>query len=49
MESEPDLDITIKHNNLVLNASEISDGLSGELYSDDGWISQFSQYGLIEP
>lgn len=23
---------------------EISDGLSGELYSEDGWIARFSQY-----
>ena len=26
-----------------ININEISDGLSGELFSDDGWISRFSK------
>lgn len=26
------------------NLAEISDGLCGELYTDDGWIGKFSQY-----
>lgn len=26
------------------NLAEISDGLCGELYTDDGWIGRFSQH-----
>ncbi len=26
------------------NMNEVSDGLSGEIYTDDGWIAQFSKY-----
>jgi len=26
------------------NLRDISDGLSGELYSEDGWIARFSEY-----
>ena len=30
------------------NLVEISDGLSGELYSEDGWIARFSQFAGTE-
>ncbi|MEW8078334.1 MAG: hypothetical protein AB2748_19045 [Candidatus Thiodiazotropha endolucinida] len=26
------------------NVNELSDGLSGELYTEDGWIAKFSKY-----
>lgn len=35
-------EIKLMYENLDLN--DLSDGLSGELYSDDGWIKQYSQY-----
>lgn len=28
----------------IINIAELSDGLSGELYSEDGWIFRFSRY-----
>ncbi len=28
----------------IFNINELSDGLSGELYTSDGWISQYSEY-----
>lgn len=28
----------------VINLTELSDGLAGELYSEDGWIAKFSKY-----
>ncbi len=34
--SNPSLDVE--------NLSELSDGLSGELYSGDGWISKYSKF-----
>lgn len=29
---------------ITANLNDISDGLSGELYTDDGWITRFSKY-----
>jgi hypothetical protein len=29
----------------AVNIRSISDGLAGELYSDNGWISRFSKFG----
>jgi hypothetical protein len=28
----------------VVNLTELSDGLAGELYSEEGWIAKFSKY-----
>ncbi len=28
----------------IENLSDLSDGLSGELYTEDGWIAKFSKY-----
>ncbi len=28
----------------LINASDISDGLAGELYSEDGWLEKYSKY-----
>jgi hypothetical protein len=33
-------------NNLV-DLNEISDGLAGELFTDEGWISRFSDLGKL--
>ncbi|AWF82285.1 hypothetical protein BTJ40_16430 [Microbulbifer sp. A4B17] len=27
------------------NVAELSDGLNGEIYTEDGWFEKFSQYG----
>jgi hypothetical protein len=29
---------------IIANLNELSDGLTGELYTSDGWISKFSNY-----
>jgi hypothetical protein len=29
---------------MITSLSELSDGLAGELYTSDGWISKFSNY-----
>jgi len=37
-------------NGKPVDIRDLSDGLSGELYSDDGWINKFSQFGdQIQP
>ena len=49
VEEKSSVDITFhtKSGNTV-NIMNISDGLAGELYADDGWISRFSKFGDIE-
>lgn len=43
LEQEEDINVLIKaEGNKVINVREVSDGLSGELYTEDGWISRFS-------
>ena len=32
----------------VKNLAEVSDGLAGEIYSDEGWIKKYSQYKQID-
>ena len=36
----------LAHNQEVASLKEVSDGLAGELYSDDGWIARFSKERL---
>ena len=44
LEQAEDLKIAIElGDQTVVNLREVSDGLSGELYSDEGWIARFSQ------
>lgn len=44
LEQEEDINVLIKaEGNKVVNIREVSDGLSGELYTEDGWISRFSK------
>lgn len=31
----------------LVDLNEVSDGLAGELYTDEGWISRFSDLGAI--
>ena len=28
----------------LVNLTDLSDGLAGEVYSEDGWIAKFSKY-----
>ncbi|KOR89233.1 hypothetical protein [Paenibacillus solani] len=43
LEQEEDINVMIKSNDHVfVNIKEVSDGLAGELYTEDGWISRFS-------
>lgn len=40
---QEDINVIVKlEDNKSLNIREISDGLIGELYNEDGWISRFS-------
>jgi hypothetical protein len=43
LEQEEDVNLLVKDKeNKFINIREISDGLAGELYTEDGWISRFS-------
>ena len=42
-EQESDLHVGIKMKNGIEELRDISDGLPGELYTDEGWISRFSE------
>lgn len=43
LEQKEDIELLVKaKENKYFNIREISDGLAGELYTDDGWISRFS-------
>jgi len=41
---EDDMELTCSKGASKANMNEVSDGLSGEIYTDDGWIAQFSKY-----
>ena len=42
-EQESELHVGIKMKNGIEELRDISDGLPGELYTDEGWISRFSE------
>lgn len=43
LEQEEDINVLVNaEENKCSNIREISDGLAGELYTEDGWISRFS-------
>ena len=42
-EQEADLQLGMKMKDGIEELRDISDGLPGELYSDEGWISRFSE------
>lgn len=44
IENEPSSEWRIIHQESGIDLSESSDGLSGELYSDKGWIAKYSKY-----
>jgi hypothetical protein len=39
----PDLDLVVTHAGQATKASEVSDGLAGELYGSRGWLSRFGR------
>ena len=39
-----EIQITVNDDNIV----ELSDGIHGEAYSDDGWYAKYSKYKTIE-
>lgn len=41
---EDDVELTCSEGASKANMNEVSDGLSGEIYTDDGWIALFSKY-----
>jgi hypothetical protein len=42
LEQEDLLDVTVSEDDNHVSIKEISDGLTGELYTKDGWISRYS-------
>ncbi|WP_044640358.1 hypothetical protein [Risungbinella massiliensis] len=45
LEQEITVALVLEVEGTKLNLAEISDGLPGELYTEDGWIERFSQFG----
>ncbi len=43
-QNETNLKLIISDRNIEKNVVSISDGLSGELFSEDGWIEKYSKY-----
>jgi hypothetical protein len=41
---EEEIEILFEYKNLKYNPNLISDGLAGELFSEDGWIERFSKF-----
>ena len=41
-EQNEEFQLTINMDGTPINLNEVSDGLSGELFGDDGWINKFS-------
>jgi len=41
---EDDVELICSEGTNKANMNEVSDGLSGEIYTDDGWIALFSKY-----
>jgi DNA repair protein RadC len=44
LEQHEELDLIVNKKNRVISLKSISDGLPGELPTDDGWIGRFSKY-----
>ncbi|WP_102263976.1 epimerase [Mesobacillus jeotgali] len=42
LEQDESIDVTINDGNKPVSIKDISDGLAGELYTEDGWINRFS-------
>jgi predicted PhzF superfamily epimerase YddE/YHI9 len=50
LEQEKSIDVAVKTDSEVVpSIREISDGLAGELYTEDGWIMRFSKQRYEEP
>jgi hypothetical protein len=47
-EENPDLDLVAVLPEGLISLTEVSDGLNGELYGDDGWIARFSEQRKID-
>jgi hypothetical protein len=46
LEQEEGLDLVVGTGSERVSVREISDGMSGELYGDEGWIARFSKIRL---
>lgn len=44
IEQSDDFDLIAKTDEGNISLKEVSDGLCGELYTEDGWISKYSKY-----
>lgn len=50
LEQNENIDVAVKTpTESVKSIRDVSDGLSGEVYGDDGWISSYSKKPYIEP
>lgn len=43
LEQDDLIDISVSEDDKKVSLKELSDGLAGELYTEDGWISRFSK------
>lgn len=43
-QSDDQITLTCNDENNAVNIHTISDGLSGEMYTEDGWIAKYSRY-----
>lgn len=43
-QSDDQITLTCNDENNAVNIHTISDGLSGEMYAEDGWIAKYSRY-----
>ncbi|GKX68783.1 hypothetical protein [Inconstantimicrobium mannanitabidum] len=43
IEDNDEINVEISTGNLACNIKDISDGLAGELYTEDGWIMKYSK------
>ncbi len=44
LEEEEDIKIVVRHEGQEQDINQVSDGLAGELYTEDGWIHRFSKH-----
>ncbi|EFM08674.1 conserved hypothetical protein [Paenibacillus curdlanolyticus YK9] len=49
IEQADDIDLVLKKEQENLSVKSLSDGLTGELYTEDGWILRFSKKAYFEP
>lgn len=44
IESSDEIDVIVNEDGNKISVKDVSDGLAGELYSEDGWLLKYSKY-----